>query len=268
MKSSVILYCHRMQDNFFSLTLPNIRGTRWHSWLRHCATSRKVTFSIPDGVNGIFHWHNPSGHTMALWLTQPLTEMCTRNISLGGKGGRWVRLTSPPSRADCLEIWESQPSIHACNGTALPLANIKPITRRNAHFSWPNYIVRNTYSLNYISTLVSNGLDVPSVFCKYRWIILWSESQESIVRVATRPQAGCSKIWIPAEKKNNSLLQDVEIAQRPKQPSTQWSLSWEKSDRHLTLTTDLYPALRLRMTGAIPLLTLYAFMELTEILPS
>jgi hypothetical protein len=30
-------------------------GTRWCSWLRHCATSRKVAGSIPDGVIGIFH---------------------------------------------------------------------------------------------------------------------------------------------------------------------------------------------------------------------
>ena len=30
-------------------------GTRWRSWLRHCATSRKVTGSIPEGVNEIFH---------------------------------------------------------------------------------------------------------------------------------------------------------------------------------------------------------------------
>ena len=29
-------------------------GTRWRSWLRHCATSRKVAGSIPDGVTGIF----------------------------------------------------------------------------------------------------------------------------------------------------------------------------------------------------------------------
>ena len=49
--------------------------------LRHCATSRKVAISIPDGVIGIFHWHNPSGCTMALGLTQPLTEMSTRNSS-------------------------------------------------------------------------------------------------------------------------------------------------------------------------------------------
>jgi hypothetical protein len=28
------------------------------------ATNRKVAGSIPDGVTGIFHWHNPSGRTM------------------------------------------------------------------------------------------------------------------------------------------------------------------------------------------------------------
>jgi len=32
-----------------------IRGMRWHSWLRHCTTSREVAGSIPDGVVGIFH---------------------------------------------------------------------------------------------------------------------------------------------------------------------------------------------------------------------
>ena len=31
------------------------RGTRWRSWLRHCATSRKVAGPIPDYVIGIFH---------------------------------------------------------------------------------------------------------------------------------------------------------------------------------------------------------------------
>ena len=37
---------------------------------------------------------------MALGSTQPLTEMSTRSISLGGKGGRCVRLTTlPPSCA-------------------------------------------------------------------------------------------------------------------------------------------------------------------------
>jgi hypothetical protein len=58
----------------------------WRSWLKHCATTRKVAGSIPDGVIGIFHWHNLSGRTLALGLTQPLTEMSTRNNSWGVKG--------------------------------------------------------------------------------------------------------------------------------------------------------------------------------------
>jgi hypothetical protein len=60
-------------------------ATRWRSRLRHCSTSRKVAVSIPDCVTGISHWHNPSGRTMALDSTHPLTEMSTRNISWGVK---------------------------------------------------------------------------------------------------------------------------------------------------------------------------------------
>jgi hypothetical protein len=51
--------------------------------LRHSAISWKVMGSIPNGVIGIFHWLNPSGHTMALESTQSLIEMSTRNIYWG-----------------------------------------------------------------------------------------------------------------------------------------------------------------------------------------
>jgi len=53
----------------------------WRSWLKHCATSRKVAVSMPHEVIGIFHSLNPSGSTMALGSTQPLTKMITRGIS-------------------------------------------------------------------------------------------------------------------------------------------------------------------------------------------
>jgi hypothetical protein len=60
-------------------------GTWRSSCLKHCATSLKVAGSIPDGVIGIVHWHNLSGRTMALGLTQPQIEKSTRNISWGIK---------------------------------------------------------------------------------------------------------------------------------------------------------------------------------------
>jgi hypothetical protein len=56
---------------------------------------------------------------LALGLTQPPTEMNTRNISSGSKGRVCMGLTTlPPSRADCLEIWEPQPAgtLKACPG--------------------------------------------------------------------------------------------------------------------------------------------------------
>ena len=43
----------------------------------------EVAGSIRDCVIVIFHSYNLSDRTMALGLTQPLTEMSTRNISLG-----------------------------------------------------------------------------------------------------------------------------------------------------------------------------------------
>jgi hypothetical protein len=50
------------------------------------ATSRKVSASIPcEGFFEIFHRLNPSGRTMALGSTQPLTEMSTRDRLWGIK---------------------------------------------------------------------------------------------------------------------------------------------------------------------------------------
>jgi len=76
------------------------RGTQWCSWLKHCATSQKVTGLIPNGVIGIFHWHNPSSCTMVLGSTQSLTDMSTRSTSWGW---RW-----PGLRADNLSAFMCQ----------------------------------------------------------------------------------------------------------------------------------------------------------------
>ena len=48
-----------------------VRGMLWCSWLRHCTKTWKVVGLVP------------SDHTVALGLTQCLTEMSTRGISWG-----------------------------------------------------------------------------------------------------------------------------------------------------------------------------------------
>ena len=65
--------------NFFFMALILMVTNTWVSFIHN----RKVAVSIPVGVTGIFHWHNPSDRTMALGSTQPLTEMSTRRISCG-----------------------------------------------------------------------------------------------------------------------------------------------------------------------------------------
>jgi len=56
-------------------------GAPWHGWGTALPAGRsRVRFPL---VSLEFFWHNPSGRTMALGLTQPLTEMSTRNISWG-----------------------------------------------------------------------------------------------------------------------------------------------------------------------------------------
>ena len=84
--NQVLIIRKTVQAALWYLSCMYISGARggavgWGAVLQ----ARKVAGSIPNGVIGIFHWHNPSGRTMALGLTQPLTEMSTRNISWGVK---------------------------------------------------------------------------------------------------------------------------------------------------------------------------------------
>jgi len=101
----------------------------------HCATSRKVTGSIPDRVIGIFRLHNPSGRTMTLGLTQSLTEMSTRNISWWVKvAGAWgwqpYHLHVPiVLKSGSLKFLEPSGPVQGCNGTALPYTHTHTHTR-------------------------------------------------------------------------------------------------------------------------------------------
>jgi len=124
-------------------------------------------------------WHNPSGRTVALGSTQPLTEMSTRCISWG-KGGRCVRLTTlPPScavvmKSGNLNFLEPSGPLQACNGIALLLLYSAEILmekrrqRRQRRVIWlrpifwnriqPRLFILNTFSLDALGTKVENLL--------------------------------------------------------------------------------------------------------------
>ena len=95
-----------MPPNIYVYTLPAVYVGHVVARLVE-ALLRQFAGSILDFVIEFFHWYNPSKCNMALELTQPLTEMSTRNIFWRDKGGRCVGLTTlQPSYADCLVIWE------------------------------------------------------------------------------------------------------------------------------------------------------------------
>jgi uncharacterized protein YktB (UPF0637 family) len=50
-KSQAVLFV------YFAMYYESNRETAVAQWLRYCATNQRVAGSIPDGVNGIFHWH-------------------------------------------------------------------------------------------------------------------------------------------------------------------------------------------------------------------
>ena len=78
---TVFTVCYKYQYVICNISMfecVEVWAARWRSLLRHCAKSQKVAGSIPVGVIGIFHWYNPSGHTMVLGST----HMCLLSWNL------------------------------------------------------------------------------------------------------------------------------------------------------------------------------------------
>jgi hypothetical protein len=131
--------------------------------LRHCAASRKVADSIPDGVIEIFCSHNSSGRTVALGSTHPLTENNTGNTSSGVKSTD-LRADNPPTfvpivlKSGSLNLLEPFGSVQTCNGIAVLLSFTLACTLQTRFVfsiveylfivSFPFYTVRRTNFCN------------------------------------------------------------------------------------------------------------------------
>jgi hypothetical protein len=84
----------RVGEARFHIIIMKVWGTRYCSWLRQYATSRKLAVSSP-GIGGFFNLPNSSRRSTALGSTEPVTVMSTRNIPGGKK--------LPARRADNLD---------------------------------------------------------------------------------------------------------------------------------------------------------------------
>jgi len=89
-----------------------LRVTRWHSWVRDCATSRKVAGPIPDGVTEIFHSFRPH-------YGPGVDSASNRNeypeYFMKGKGGLSWNL-------EASSLLEHSRPVQACNSITLPFA--------------------------------------------------------------------------------------------------------------------------------------------------
>ena len=110
-------------------------------WLRCSATKRKVAGSIPAGVTGTFHWYKIL--PIALWPRGRLSllQKWIPGALPGGKGGRWVRLTTlPPScavvtKSGNLNFLEPSGPLQACNGTTGSVVSLTPWPEKGPKFT-------------------------------------------------------------------------------------------------------------------------------------
>jgi hypothetical protein len=79
----IFIYISNNKSGIIIGSRVSIGGTRWRTWLQHCATRQKVAGSIPDVALEFFIDMILPACTMALGSIQPLTEMSTRDVSWG-----------------------------------------------------------------------------------------------------------------------------------------------------------------------------------------
>ena len=114
-------------------------GTQWRSWLRHCAKSRKIAGSIPDGVIGFFFIDIILPAALWPWgrlsLYRNEYQECLLGVKVAGAQGRQPYHLHVPTvlKSVSLSLVEPSGPVQACNGMALPLPLPLQVYQLNAH---------------------------------------------------------------------------------------------------------------------------------------
>ena len=111
--------------------------TRWRSWFKQCAKSRKVVVSIPYGVTGSF-----------IDLILPVAQWPSGRLSQGYQGAFWgFKAARAWGRQNlCLEIRQPQPpgTLRTCRGLH---RNYFTLVGRNSHPS--RFTTRKRATMNH-----------------------------------------------------------------------------------------------------------------------
>ena len=128
------------------------------------ATNRKVAGSIPCNVTEVSNRLNPSGRTLDLGSTQPLTETNIRGVSWGVKtNGVYSRQpyhlhVSIVFISDSLDLLGSSGPVQPCRGIAVPKAGHADLWLAPFLKTCTSYVFKYVSERNYLESILQKIL--------------------------------------------------------------------------------------------------------------